>query len=228
MGSIFGKETVAEPAFTVLMKRSGSHVHTPYEIRHYGQRFAATVHYNSTGETSDMGEPFRALARYIGVFGTPENDGKQVISMTAPVVTEKEGTKLAMTAPVVTENSDKGGEKVMKFMLPAEYDEMSKIPNPTNQQVKIEEIPPQVGVVHRYSGRWTETSNRGIAAELASQLTADGLDRMDVDYALDHFQFWGYNPPFTIPMFRRNEIWMELNDEEVQYLVSKFDPSTAN
>lgn len=230
MGSIFGKQTVAEPAFQVVLERAGRQVQIPYEIRRYGQRFAAEVRYNATSDSgNDTGEPFRALARYIGVFGTPENEGKEAISMTAPVVMEKEGTKMAMTAPVVTErSSDKGGEKVMKFMLPAEYDDMTKIPKPTNPDVTIEEIPPQVGVVHRYSGSWSETSNREIAAEMASQLKDDGLERMSMDYVLDHFQFWGYNPPFTIPMFRRNEIWLELNEGEVQYLLDKFDPSTAN
>ena len=227
MGSIFGKESVAEPPFQVVLERTGTHVQTPYEIRRYGPRFAAEVHFNATGDTREMGEPFRALARYIGVFGTPENEGKQAISMTAPVVTEKQATKMAMTAPVVTENSGTSGEKVMKFILPVEYDEMAKIPKPTNPDVTIEEIPSQVGVVHRFSGSWTEATNRKTAAELSSQLTADGLDRMSMDHVLDHFQFWGYNPPFTIPMFRRNEIWVELHEAEVTYLMEKFDPTTA-
>jgi len=228
MGSIFGKETVAEPAFQVVLERGGPHVQTPYEIRRYGERFAAEVHFNTTGGSSDMGTPFRTLAAYIGVFGTPENEGKQAISMTAPVVTEKEGVKMAMTAPVVTEEDDTTGERVMKFILPAEYDEMSKIPKPTNPNVIIAEIPSQVGAVHRYSGSWGEAINRETAAELASQLTTDGVDRMSVSYVLDHFQFWGYNPPFCIPMFRRNEIWVELDESEVQYLVNKFDTAPPN
>lgn len=226
MGSVFGKQTVAEPAFEILLQRTGRHVQTSYELRRYGERFAAEVHYNATGES---GEGFRALARYIGVFGTPENEGKEAISMTAPVVMSKDaGTKMAMTAPVITENSDTQGEKVMKFILPAEYDSMEKIPKPTNPDVTIEQIPPQVGVVHRYSGTWTDASNRKVAAEFASQLTADGLERMSTDFVLDQYQFWGYNPPFTLPMFRRNEIWVELNEQEVQHLLNQFDPSTAN
>lgn len=228
MGSVFGKETVAEPAFDVLLDRAGHNVKTAYELRQYGERFAAEVQYNKDDQ---MGEPFRALARYIGVFGTPENEGKHSISMTAPVVMEdnnnNKGTKMAMTAPVVTESNDEG-TKTMKFMLPAEYNEMSKIPKPTNPDVHIQEIPPQGGAVHRFSGSLSEATNRQVAAQLAEQLTADGLDRMSVEYVLDHYQYWGYNPPFTLPMFRRNEIWVELNDAEVKLLTNKFDPSTAN
>jgi len=226
MGSVFGKETVAEPAFDVLMERVDHNVKTAYELRQYGERFAAEVQYKAEDE---MGSPFRALARYIGVFGTPENEGKTPISMTAPVVMEenKEGTKMAMTAPVVMESNDEGS-KTMKFILPAEYDEMSKIPKPTNPDVHIQEIPPQVGAVHRFSGSLSEATNRQVAAQLAEQLTADGLDRMSIEYVLDHYQYWGYNPPFTLPMFRRNEIWVELSDAEAKQLVDKFDPATAN
>jgi hypothetical protein len=229
MGSVFGKETVAEPAFDVLMERTGHTVNTPYELRQYGERFAAEVQYSAE---DDKGNGFRTLARYIGVFGTPENEGNTAISMTAPVVTEGDNSKaaaktIAMTAPVVMENNDQG-TKTMKFMLPAEYDELSKIPKPTNPDVHIEEIPPQAGVVHRFSGSISDATNRQMAAQLSEQLTADGLDRMSVDYVLDHYQYWGYNPPFTLPMFRRNEIWVELTDSEVQQLVETFDPATAN
>lgn len=226
MGSVFGKQTVAEPAFDVILQRTGNHVKTSYELRKYGERFAAEVHY---GDDDDMGSPFRTLAKYIGVFGEPENEGKESISMTAPVVMEENnsGTKIDMTAPVVTEKND-DGQKTMKFILPAEYDDMSKIPKPTNSQVHIDEIPPQTGAVHRFSGSWSEATNREIVADLAQQLTADGLEHMSVDYALDHYQFWGYNPPFTLPMFRRNEIWVELTPEQVQHLTANFDATTAN
>lgn len=224
MGSVFGKQTVAEPVFETLLQRGGHHVKTAYEIRKYGERFAAEVNYNGTSTS----EPFQALARYIGVFGDPENEGNQTISMTAPVVMEEhQGTSIAMTAPVVMEKNYEGTQ-TMKFILPAEFDDMSKIPKPTNPDVHIEEIPPQTGVIHRFSGSMNEATNREVAAELAAQLTEDGLEHMSVDYVLDHFQFFGYNPPWTLPLFRRNEIWVELSEAEVQQLLEKFDPSTAN
>lgn len=224
MGSIFGKQTVAEPHFEVLLDRN--HVQTPYELRQYGQRFAATFAYDDADDTSS---PFRALANYIGVFGRPQNEGHEAISMTAPVVIESgitEGEKIAMTAPVVTEMED--GKRVMKFLLPEEYDELSKIPKPTNPGVKIEEIPPQVGVVHRYHGSLESEHNREMAIDLADQLMADGVEGISEEYALNHFQFWGYNPPMTLPYFRRNEVWLQLTEEQAEYLMQSYSNRVLN
>ena len=76
MGTVFGKESVKEPPFEVQLKRND--VKTSYELRKYGERFAASVEYSAKGDTSS---PFRTLARYIGVFGTPENEGSTSIAM---------------------------------------------------------------------------------------------------------------------------------------------------
>lgn len=227
MGSVFGKESVKEPPFDVLLRRKDSK--TPYELRKYGERFAASVAYANNGD--DNNSPFRALARYIGVFGTPENEGSTSIAMTAPVVMEQDDgsakpESIAMTAPVVMENSaGDDNTKKMMFMLPSEYDDMSKIPKPTNPAVHIEEIPSEVGAVHRYNGSFNDKTNRAVAKELGDQLMKDGVPGITEDFVMDNFQFWGYNPPFTLPYFRRNEIWVKLNNDQVNYLEEKF-PST--
>jgi hypothetical protein len=218
MGSVFGKQTVLEPAFDILLDRVRAT--TTYEIREYGERFAAEVSY-SDGE----GSPFMVLAKYIGVFGSPENEGSESISMTAPVVIQG-GTKIAMTAPVVTEGDD--NDKVMKFMLPVEYDDLSKIPKPNNPQVHISQIPAQVGAVHRFHGSFEDIHNREMALKLAKQLMDDGVEGITEDYVLQCFQSFGYNAPFTIPYFRRNEVWVELSVDQVDQLLNKFKPSASN
>eukprot|EP01083_Nonionella_stella_P094809 266101_1 len=144
------------------------------------------------------------------------------MAMTAPVVMEKEPEKIAMTAPVMMENDGEGGMKKMMFMLPAEYDDMAKIPKPTNPAVHIEEIPSEVGAVHRYNGRFTDELNREKAKELGDQLMQDGVAGITEEYVDEHFQFWGYNPPFTLPYFRRNEVWVKLNDDQLNYLTEKY------
>ena len=194
------------------------------------------------GGDKKTGTPFRKLAKYIGVFGDAENEGVESMAMTAPVAMEQKGTKMAMTAPVAMERkgtpmamtapvamegSDQGG-KTMKFFLPAEYDSMEKIPKPTDPDVKIAEIPPQVGVVHRYAGSFRQELHDARAKALSKQLREDGIDRMTEEYVLAHYQFWGFNPPFTIPMFRRNEVWLELTPEEVEILQKKFSEAALN
>jgi hypothetical protein len=217
MGAVFGKASVAEPAFDVLYQHSSNF---KYEIRQYGERFAAEASYDG-----DDGSSFQLLARYIGVFGKPENEGQQSIAMTAPVIKEKSAAKaIAMTAPVIKSDSN----QKMQFILPAEYDSMSKIPKPTNPAVTIREIPPAKGAVHRYSGSWGDELGRKMAKDLASQLQKDGLSELTEEEVLEQYQWWGFNPPFTLPMFRRNEIWVPLTDAQVEQLMSGFDATQPN
>lgn len=208
------------------------------ELLHHERLFADTVVVRTlfcnvhlaeveyAGGDKSTGSPFRALAKYIGVFGKPENEGTEAMAMTAPVAMERTGTPMAMTAPVAMEK--KKGSKTMKFFLPAEYDAIEKIPKPTNPDVKIAEVPPQVGAIHRYSGSFTEKLHDEKAKALSAQLREDGIDRMTEEYVMQHYQFWGFNPPFTIPMFRRNEVWLELTPEEVEILRKKFVTEKLN
>ncbi len=142
-------------------------------------------------DAPNTGTPFRALAEYIGVFGNPQNEVKRSMAMTAPVVMEP-GTPIAMTAPVVMENHhNSGGSKKMKFFLPEQYDELSKIPVPLNPAIKIAEVPPAVGAVHRFSGTFDDKTNKAKVLELSSQLREDGLDGMTDEYVSARYQFWG-------------------------------------
>jgi hypothetical protein len=93
---------------------------------------------------------------------------------------------------------------------------------------QTEEIPPQVGAVHRYHGSTNDDYNREMAAELAAQLLEDGVECISDDDVLENFQFWGYNPPVTLPMFRRNEVWVELTPEQVEEIMNKFNPEAAS
>jgi hypothetical protein len=85
-----------------LLNRTSHNVQTSYEIRKYGERFAAEISFSNADDTSS---PFRALsAGYIGVFGKPENEGGETINRTAPTVIESNSaTTIDTTAPVMTE-----------------------------------------------------------------------------------------------------------------------------
>merc|ERR1712157_234819 len=109
---------------------------------------------------------------------------------------KSKGTKIAMTAPVVIEPS-----KTMQFILPAEYDSFDKIPKPTNPKVKVKKIEPSIGAVHRFNGVFNEKRSKEKVLDLVKQ-----------------FQYWGYNPPFTIPYLRRNEVWVEISQKQLDIL----------
>jgi len=215
MGMVFGKTGVAEPAFDLLLKRSSTAI--PYEIRRYGVRYACETEFPSDGNN---GMGFRALAGYIGVGTEPQNDGGKGIAMTAPVVTEnRKGAAIAMTAPVITDTV--GDVKKMAFILPAEYDSMDKIPKPTNPKVKIAEIPAATGAVHTFSGSCNDQTGKDKAQDLIDQLKTDGVE-IDDKAAMDKFELWQFNPPFTIPMLRKNEVWIDLTEGQVKDLLNKY------
>jgi SOUL heme-binding protein len=245
MGSIVGKEAVAEPAYKVLMS-SVKTASTPYEIRQYGERFAAETIYPIDASNNI---PFRKLAEYIGVFGTPQNLGSNPIAMTAPVAMKtadappkQERIPIAMTAPVsmknVDGNSDQQRHQVMTFYLPSKYTNINDIPKPTNPDVTIRCIPGAVGAVHRFSGTMEKCTARNRALQLRQQLLDDGASHIKDDDNISNqaaslnneeilptfYEAWGYNPPFTIPAFRRNEIWIELTTEQVEQLLKRQPP----
>lgn len=212
MGMVFGKTGVAEPTYEVLLSRlSGPTV--PYELRQYGQRFAIET---DSGGLDDTRGSFMRLAGYIGVGGPPQNDGGQKIAMTAPVVTstsQSEGKPIAMTAPVVMN----ANENVMQFILPTEMDELSKIPKPTSDQVRVTQVAPAVGAVHQFSGWVKNEQAQEKTTALIDQLREDGAS---ISHEEGHKKslVWQFHPPFTIPFLRRNEIWVELNEEQVEAL----------
>jgi len=244
MGMVFGKIDVAEPAYDVVVN-SGPSSRMSWEVRRYGERFAIEAEYPTSKGSNDSEKnddddrtPFMELAGYIGVMGPAQNEGSTKIAMTAPVAIEndreeKEGTKIAMTAPVAIESTnDADGQssrkKKMQFFLPAEFDDMSKIPKPTNPGVKVVEVPPAVGAVHKYNGSFNMDRSKELAKELVNQLREDGMtiSADEEKTMINNFQSWGYNPPFTVPYFRRNEIWVPLTDEKVDEMLN-FSPSQS-
>lgn len=228
MGMVFGfMGGIEEPAFSVSLDRHAATL--PYEIREYGTRYAIETYYGADGSNSS---PFMRLAGFIGVGSAPRNDGGKSIAMTAPVTMQQhhassEGQKIAMTAPVVME-TDRGGpaaRRKMQFILPSTFDSLDKIPKPLDPQVRVVQVPPSRGAVYRYSGSSNEADARGKAKMLAAQLRADGVQDLDAKQAIDTHQFWGYNPPFTLPPLRRNEVFVELSEEHVKTLKKKYGGS---
>jgi hypothetical protein len=218
MGSVIGKETVEQPTFQVLAKKAD------YEIRRYSAQVAVQTRYKVGYEN----QAFRRLAAYIGVFQTPRNRGTataagpEAIAMTAPVVTTPEAIAMtapvittpepiAMTAPVVTTPESGATELVMQFILPSMYN-TKPVPEPTDPLVTIARIPSRTRAVMTFSGRTPEKVVRERGERLLSLVKADGIqtltaaDHRDAPYYIGRF-----NPPFTLPPFRRNEMYVDVD-----------------
>ncbi|AEC09472.2 SOUL heme-binding family protein [Arabidopsis thaliana] len=210
MGMVFGKIAVETPKYTVTKSGDG------YEIREYPPAVAAEVTYDASEFKGDKDGGFQLLAKYIGVFGKPENEKPEKIAMTAPVIT-KEGEKIAMTAPVITKESEKiemtspvvtkegGGEGrkklvTMQFLLPSMYKKAEEAPRPTDERVVIKEEGGRKYGVIKFSGIASESVVSEKVKKLSSHLEKDGF-KITGDFVLAR-----YNPPWTLPPFRTNEV----------------------
>ena len=182
-----------EPGFELLEKAE------PFELRRYAPMIVAeTLVEGSLSEGSNAG--FRLIAGYI--FGKNQSrtaGSSEKIAMTVPV-TMQPGQKIAMTAPVTTGNID--GRWKMHFVMPAQYT-MQTLPVPSDPRVSLREVAEQRIAVKVFSGFVTEDRVRRETEELLAWMKTRNLEPAAAP------QFARYNPPWSIPFLRRNEILVQ-------------------
>lgn len=104
--------------------------------------------------------------------------------------------KIAMTAPV---QQSMAGEAEMAFMMPAEY-ALEDLPTPDDERVGFEEAPAYTAAVIQFSG-WASADKADEHWQRLRQfLIAEEID-IEGKPTLNQ-----YNPPWTLPFLRRNEI----------------------
>ena len=166
------------------------------ELRRYGTRIVAQTAVAAEEEAA-RNEGFRRLARYI--FGA--NHARQKIAMTAPVgqrATTAGGRKIAMTAPVAQRREGDGGW-VIRFFMPAKWT-LDTLPAPDDERVELVAVPPETVAVLRFSGNRGPSAVAARIRELREVLRATGFEPVSDATA------WFYDPPWTLPFRRRNEI----------------------
>jgi hypothetical protein len=102
-----------------------------------------------------------------------------------------------MTAPVTTEGS--GNRWRMHFVMPSKYT-MATLPVPTDPRVTLREVPPRQVAARTFSGFVTEARVSAETEALRAWMIERGLQ------ADGPAQLARYNPPWSIPFLRRNEI----------------------
>jgi hypothetical protein len=117
--------------------------------------------------------------------------------MTAPVEQQAGGSRIAMTAPVATVRDD--GAYVMRFFLPQDL-AAETAPAPTDPRVEIVELAARHYAVRRFTGWWTDAGLERRQAALVEALAESDWTVAGAPLA------WFYDPPWTIPFLRRNEV----------------------
>ena len=209
--AMFGIRSVYEqPKYEVVQR-----VKDNVEIRRYAPRLAAETTVQASDEEKGRNEAFRILASYI--FG--RNKGQTDIRMTSPVETGRLGREMAMTAPVESrmgsqeiamtapvETAGAGvGRYSMRFFLPATLTQATA-PVPDDVRVRLIELPQETIAARTFSGSPSLTTLEARKRELV-----DALDGTVWRVTGQPFTLF-YDPPFTIPFLRRNEVAVRVTD----------------
>ena len=183
--------SVEQPDYKVLKSDGGS-----IEIREYGAMIAAEAEVKGERQAA-IREGFGLIAAYI--FGKNEPNAK--IAMTAPVQQQQGKQEIAMTAPVTQQAG--AGVWTVRFIMPASWT-MDTLPTPEDARVRLVPIPDQKMIAIRFSGM---SGDRQIAKKTAELKKYVADQKLEVT-GEPVFAF--YNPPWTLPFLRRNEIMLEL------------------
>lgn len=177
---------LAEAATSVVGLRGGTE-EPPYsveatidgvQIRRYAARIAAQTTVTGAEERA-RNAAFRRLAGYI--FGA--NHAKSTIAMTAPVSQEPRPQ----------------GSWLVRFSMPAEWT-LDTLPTPDDDDVTLVAVPAETVAVLRFTGNRGPRAVASHTTELLRILQGSEYEPGGTPSA------WFYDPPWTIPFLRRNEV----------------------
>ena len=192
--SLFGIRSTEEAPYSVLEEQG------QYQIRQYQSMLVATTIVDSDFDEAGQ-QAFRRLFNYI----SGDNKAAREIAMTAPVLATEnaatDGEKIAMTAPVIREKQDQGWR--FSFVLPTGYT-LENAPLPNDERVSLQQIPARKVASLQYSGSWQQKRFDSHSELLLQwireqQLQPESLPRVA-----------GYDPPWTLPFLRRNEVLVDI------------------
>jgi len=183
-----------EPEFKLISEEG------EFQIREYEPKIIAQVEVEGDfDEASSKG--FKLLADYI--FGNNLLDGiSKKISMTTPVEMSPLAENLLMTSSVMDEQVN--NKWSINFVMPQEFS-LDTLPKPNNSQVNIIEVPKEKYAVIVFSGLVRESSYAEKAELLSNYLEEKSFKQQGT------IKIARYNPPWTLPFFRRNELMVRID-----------------
>jgi len=183
-----------EPEFKLISEEG------EFQIREYEPKIIAQVEVEGDfDEASSKG--FKLLANYI--FGNNLLDGiSKKISMTTPVEMTPLAENLLMTSSVMDDQIN--NKWSINFVMPREFS-IDTLPKPNNSQVNIIEVPKEKYAVIVFSGLVRESSYAEKAELLSNYLEENSFKQQGA------IKIARYNPPWTLPFFRRNELMVRID-----------------
>jgi hypothetical protein len=174
----------------------------PLEIRRYAPHCVAETRVSASSWDVALSEGFRRLAGYVfggnqrlartpALPGTARENGAETLDMTSPVNMRPERPENLARSYLVS------------FNMPAGRTPAS-LPLPNDLRVSVTTQPARRVAVLRYRGRYNGTTVAKKVAELLDYVRKAGLKQRGEP------EFAGYDPPSTLPLLRRNEIWLDL------------------
>lgn len=185
---------VAEPTYEVLTRYEG------FEVRRYAPYVVAETRVEGEYRSS-LNTAFRRLAGYI--FGG--NRSQKKFAMTAPVSAQAASTseKIAMTAPVSAQKESGGW--LVTFAMPA-GSQLETMPLPNDARVTLRQLPARRVAALRFRGWAGANDVEKKTAELLAALPTASLTPNGAPIIAQ------YNPPWTLPFLRRNEILIDVSE----------------
>ena len=165
--------------------------HGAIEIRAYPKLLVANT-YDQLPQKSALYRGFKRLANYIF--------GNNLSSLSG-----KTAHSIPMTAPVRIQKTERapGSYWQTQFIMPDD-ESLADIPQPAKNTIQLQEIPPSCMACIRFTGLWRANNFRRHADALRTWLaTQNQKHNPKAIYCY-------YNPPWSIPWLRRNEVMFQL------------------
>ena len=182
-----------EPKYE-LIEKSGE-----FELRQYQPMLIAEVLVDGDMDQAS-GKGFRLIADYIFGNNITETGSSKKIKMTAPVTIEPRSEEISMTIPVSLKNIS--GRWQVSFVMPSKYT-LDTIPLPNNKQIMLRKVPARKVAVLEFSGFANEKNTANRTQELLKWMDKNNL------ISTGSIELSRYDPPWTLPFLRRNEIIVE-------------------
>ncbi|UFZ04135.1 heme-binding protein [Bradyrhizobium ontarionense] len=160
-----------------------------FEVRAYAPMIIAEADVHGARKPA-IEEGFRIIAGYI--FGA--NQGRMKIAMTAPVQQQA-------SAASTTHDMTSSDRWTVSFVMPASWS-LDILPPPADARIKLTALPAQRLVAITFAG----STSDGIIAEKTRELR-DYVQRKGLTVTGTPLLAF-YNPPWTLPMLRRNEVML--------------------